>query len=195
MTANLSDAIAAAKTREQIQKWDSGEARLAAELPIQSVDLSADVRSCLDAFNKWTASKSARRLPAKPVTVACYVLDQAALGVPAQQILAQLDAIERAHDRHSLSNPVRTAVVRAALETIIKVDPPRSWPKEDKVLFAQLDPEIRQVIARRESERDRELRRIQSRAAELRRLPNGAATKTVRIEEKGQTNGHQTQQG
>ena len=150
MTANLSDAIAAAKTREQIQKWDSGEARLAAELPIQlpAVELSADVRSCLDAFNKWAESKSARRLPAKPVTVACFILDQAALGVPAQQILAQLDAIERAHDRHSLSNPVRTAVVRAALEQIIKVDPPRSWPREGKVLFAQLDPDIRRVIAR-----------------------------------------------
>jgi hypothetical protein len=35
MTATLTDAIEAAKQREQIARWNSGEARLAAELPIK----------------------------------------------------------------------------------------------------------------------------------------------------------------
>ena len=179
MTATLTDAIEAAKQREQIARWDAGETRLAAELPIRPppIELSAEVRSRLDAFNKWAKSKSARRLPAKPATIACFILDQATLGVPAQQILAQLDAIERAHDRHSLSNPVRTAIVREVLETILQDDPPRSWPKDDKVLFAQLDPAIRRIIAEREKERDRELRRLQNKAAAERKTATNGAVK------------------
>ena len=77
------------------------------------------------------------------------------------------------HDKWTLSNPVRTAIVRAALETIIKVDPPRSWPREDKVRFAQLDPDIRQIIETRERQRDVALRKLQNRQA------NGAETKSV----------------
>jgi len=87
-------------------------------------------------FNKWAIARQARRCPAKPATVALFALEQADLGVPAQQILAQLDAIERLHDRWGLANPVRTAIVRRVLEGIIKVPPPRSWPTADKVRFA-----------------------------------------------------------
>jgi len=41
------------------------------------------------------------------------------------------------------------------------VNPPRSWPKADKALFAGLPLAVQAVIARREAERDRELRRLQ----------------------------------
>jgi hypothetical protein len=69
-----------------------------------------------------------------------------------------------------LANPVTTAIVRAALETIIKTDPPRSWPREDKVRFAELDPDIREIISKRENDRDKELRRLQNKvAADLQR--------------------------
>ena len=173
MTASLSDAIDAAKTREQIQKWDAGEARLKLDVPRPA--LAKDVLERLDIFGKWAASKSVRRCPAKPHVVAAFCIEQHQMGAPAQVILSLLAAIEALHDFHGLSNPVRVAAVRAVLEQIVKADPPRSWPKEDKVLFAQQDPEIRQVIARRESERDRELRRIQSKAADLRQQTNGAA--------------------
>ncbi len=194
MTATLSEAIEQAKQREAIARWDAGEARLAAELPIRPhpIELSTDVRSCLDGFNRWAESKSARRAPAKPTTVAAFFLDQAALGASAQHLLAQADAIEKLHDKFGLANPVRTAVVREALDLIIKVDPPRSWPSEDKVLFATLDPVIRQIIAERERERDTAVRRAQNKAAKA--ATNGAATKVVHIEEKGQENGQQTQQ-
>jgi hypothetical protein len=193
MTATLTDAIEAAKQREQIARWDAGEARLVAELPMRPppIELSADIRSSLDAFSKWAESKSARRLPAKPATVASFLLEQAVRGVPAQSILDQLDAIERSHDRHSLSNPVRTAVVREVLGTIIKVDPPRSWPATDKVAFARLPADIRQAIASRERDRDRALRNAQHKIAAERRLMNGAVTKPVQSTNEGiEANGY-----
>lgn len=176
MTATLTDAIEAAKQREQIARWDAGEARLAAglKLDVPRPALAKDVLERLDIFGKWAASKQVRKCPAKPTTISAFCIEQHELGATAQVILAMLGAIEALHDFHSLSNPVRTAIVRAALEQIIKLDPPRSWPKEDKALFAQLDPQIRRVIARREADRDRELRRLQSKAAELRKRHNGA---------------------
>ena len=193
---NLAEQLAAAKQREEILKLDAGDQRLAAELakriqPLPANELSTDIRTRLDPFNKWASSRSARRCPAKPTTCALFALEQADLGVPVQHIFAQLDAIEKLHNKFGLSNPVRTAIVQAALETIIKVDPPRSWPREDKVRFAQLDPDIRQVIARREADRDRQLRRLQNEAAERRH--NGAETKLVQTEKELRNDHSQTQ--
>jgi hypothetical protein len=175
----LAEQLEIAKRQAEIRKLDSGDERVATELaqriqlPVE--ELSAELRARLDPFNRWAIAKQARRCPAKPTTVALFILEQADLGVPVQHILAQLDAIEKLHDRWSLSNPVRTAIVQgAALATIIKVDPPRSWPREDKVRFAQLDPDIRQVIAEREALRDRALRRAQNQAAEAKKRHNGA---------------------
>jgi hypothetical protein len=49
-------------------------------------------------------------------------------------------------------------------------DWPRSWPREDKVRFAELDPDIREIISKRENDRDKELRRLQNKvAADLQR--------------------------
>lgn len=179
MTATLTDAIEAAKAREEILKLDAGDKRVAADLAkriqLPAKELSADIRTRLDAFNSWAIARQARRCPAKPATVALFVLEQAALGVPVQHILAQLDAIEQQHDKWLKPNPVRTAPVRQALEGLTKVPPPRGWPKEDKVLFATLDPDIRRIIAEREILRDREIRRLQNKAAAERRQTNGAA--------------------
>jgi hypothetical protein len=181
----LADQIQAAKQREEILKLDAGDQRVAADLArrIQSIpanELSADIRSRLDPFNKWAIARQARRCPAKPATVALWALEQAAMGVPAQQILTQLDAIEHLHDRWGLANPVRTAIVRRVLEGIIKVPPPRSWPHTDKVRFAELPPDIREIIARREQQRDKALRRLQNEAAERR---HNGADETVKHKE------------
>ena len=181
----LAEQLEAAKQREQILKLDAGDQRVAADLakriPLPATELSADLRTRLDPFNKWAIARQARRCPAKPTTVALWALEQADMGVPAQQILAQLDAIEHLHDRWGLANPVRTAIVRRVLEGIIKIPPPRSWPHADGILFAELPPDIREIIARREQQRDKALRRLQNEAAE-RRHTNGA-DKSVQTKE------------
>jgi hypothetical protein len=46
------------------------------------------------------------------------------------------------------------------------VEPPRSWTKEEKERFKSLPRETQEYLARRETERDREVRRSQNEAAE-----------------------------
>jgi hypothetical protein len=183
MTISLSDHLEIARRQAEIRKLDSGDERVATELaariqlPVE--ELSADIRTRLDPFNKWALQRQARRCPAKPATVALWALEQADMGVPAQQILAQLDAIEHLHDRWGLANPA--AIVRRVLDGIIKVPPPRSWPASDKVLFARLDPDIRQIIETRERQRDVALRKLQN---ETKQRLNGAETKPVQSDDK-----------
>ena len=46
------------------------------------------------------------------------------------------------------------------------IDPPRSWSKDAKERWANLPRDVQEVIADREQDRDRELRRAQNKAAE-----------------------------
>jgi hypothetical protein len=87
------------------------------------------------------------------------------MGVAIDTILAQLDAIEQMHDKFALPNPVRTAAVRYAMETVVKADPPWSWPKKDRAAFAMLPSDIRLILAKRQEQMDTEIRRLQSKVA------------------------------
>jgi hypothetical protein len=108
---NLAEQLAAARQREQIQKWDAGDAEVAAERSIKlprSV-LSADVVERFNRFSAFCASRSARKLPARPATLAAFILDQNSLGVTAEQIISVLNAVQEVHDAHSLASPVAMA--------------------------------------------------------------------------------------
>ena len=180
----LASAIEAAKQREAIARWDRGEAQLA---PIQPpiVELSAAVRSCLDVWGTWAAGKSVRKCPAKPHVVAVFVTEQSQLGATSQHILATIEAITALHDHHGLSNPCATAIVDAALGQVLKVEPPRSWNKDEKAEWVKLPPLVREAISRRERDRDAALRRAQNKEARIRH--NGAAeTVTEGVESHGQ---------
>jgi hypothetical protein len=128
----LVDELARAKQREQVAAWDRAETTLREQLglDVPKRELSVDLRDRFGLFEKWCGEKGVRRLPAKPWVVAAFLLDQIACGRDVQGCLALLAAIEAAHDSHSLSNPTATAVVTAALDQIIKSEPPRGWPKE-----------------------------------------------------------------
>jgi hypothetical protein len=119
----LADQLQAARQREQIQRWDNNERALLQELKLDvpRSALAKDVLERLDIFGKWAASKSVRKCPSKPYVVAAFCIEQHELGATAQVILAILTAVEALHDYHGLSNPVRTAIVRAALETISRL--------------------------------------------------------------------------
>jgi hypothetical protein len=166
----LADDLKKIQERERIAALDAGEARVAAELTIQprAIELTPDVLARFDRFSKWCAVKQCRRLPAKPTTIAAYVLEQDALGHPAQQIISVLDAIALAHDHHSLPNPTQTAIVSAALDQVVKVEPPRSWRPEERAEWSRVPPGIRHAIARRESDRDKALRQAQNKLADER---------------------------
>ena len=157
----LADDIAKAQQLAQIKQWDAGEAAIRSQLAVNvpKRELSADIRDRFSLFEKWCGDKSVRRLPAKPWTVAAFILDQTAHGRDAQGCLALLAAIAEVHDVYSLSNPTATTVVRTALEQIIKTEPPRSWSRDQKATWATLPIEVREIITARERDRDSALKR------------------------------------
>jgi hypothetical protein len=192
----LAEQLEAARRREQIQKWDAGDAKVAAELPIKPPRpvLSADVVERFNRFSAFAASRSARKLPARPATVAAFVVHENSLGVPAEQIISVLNAVQEVHDYHSLASPVACRLTRAALELVVKSEPPRSWSKSEKADWALLPPDIRSTISRRMREVELALRRAQNEAAEAKKTTatNEADIKHVQIE-KELRNDSQTQ--
>jgi hypothetical protein len=54
-------------------------------------------------------------------------------------------------------------------EALPPIEPPRSWTKEEKERFASLPRETQEYLSNRETERDREFRRSQNEAAEIRK--------------------------
>jgi hypothetical protein len=180
----LADAIEAAKQKERIARWDANEQKLLQELKLDlsRPALAADVYTRLDVWGHWCEARGVRKCPCKPWVLASYLVEQSANGVPAQVLVAMLEAISALHDYHNLSNPCATRVVNLALEQIVHPEIPRSWTREERAEWIKLPPPVRDAIARRENDRDRELRRLQTKAAEAKRLLSGTETKLVQTE-------------
>jgi hypothetical protein len=103
-------------------------------------------------------------LPARPATVAFFVLDNVALGL--SRLLAVLEAIAAVHE--GAADPTLSPVVAAALAKVAPVPSPRSWPKAAAAQFVALPRSLQTYVAARERERDREIRRCQNEAAAAR---------------------------
>jgi hypothetical protein len=172
--------------------FDNGERILASELPFEwkPPTLASDELTRVGRWLAWAREKCVRACPAKPSSVAAFVVHEHALGTPAQQIISLLEAIAKFHDHHNASCPCATSIVRTALdEIVIGVEAPRSWSKEEKIEWALLPPDIREVVARREQQRDTALRRKQNKLAEeKKRLATEAAASSVNIEKEHQAN-------
>ena len=181
-----------AKERQQILEWQANEQKLAESFgPIAKPELTQDARDRLAVFLAFCKSNNVRHCPARPATCAAFAKAEAANGRDPQGVVALLDAVSALHDHHSLANPTQTAAVRTALESIIKSDPPRSWPKEDRASWATLPPDIRQAIARREEQRDQALRQAQNKLAEERhRTRRESALPERNFEHDEATQGH-----
>jgi hypothetical protein len=166
---SLATEIERVRERELAAKLNQGEAVLSAAIAekIQppAVELDDKTRALLKSFVDWCGARNVRYCPAKPATVAAYVFHQK----DSAAILEILDAIEKLHDLHRLANPVQTAIVNVVLGHILKDEPPRSWTKEERREWWLLPPTVKAAISRRERDRERELRRAQNLAAELKK--------------------------
>lgn len=131
-------------------------------------ELDETTVALLTPFVEWCKSVGVRSAPATPATCAAYILYQASQGVAADLILKMASAIERLHDLHGFANPVATSAARFALLQITKVEPPRSFTRLEKGMFAHLPVEIRAAIARRCADQEKSMRRAQNEAAQLR---------------------------
>jgi len=167
----LVETLELVRAREQAEAWDKSEAQLATALStlLPKQELDGDIKDLFRPFMQWASSANVRHLPARPTTVASFIFKQFDAGVKPDTILEQVSAIERLHDFFAFSNPVATSAARAALNEIVSIEVPRSWPKEEKAMFMHLPPQIRTIIADRERDRERALRRGQNELAELKK--------------------------
>jgi hypothetical protein len=173
---------------QEIEKAkDRSEAQLAEQVNavVPATELDVATIALINPFIEFCAAVGVRHAPAKPTTVAGYILHHASIGTPEDRTLAFVAAIERLHDHYGLANPVATPAARFALEQVVKDEAPRSWTKPEKLLWATLPPKIRAVIAKREHARETHLRRSQNVLAEQRRqLKTAAEPKPVDETEK-----------
>ena len=68
-------------------------------------------------------------------------------------------------------NPVMEALVSARANEMVSelITPPRSWGKAEKIAFLNLPPELQRFYAKREEQRDSEVRRCQNDVAKARK--------------------------
>jgi hypothetical protein len=176
--AKLADAIRHINAQENARELDANELAITKCFP-PPPELSPEAQQLLIPFVQWAEAQRVRALPARPCSVAAFAQWQKDLGVPKEKISATLSAIESLHFAASLGNPIATPIVRT-ITAASTIEPPRSWTKDEKQLFTGLPVEIQAVIARRERDRETQLRRAQNEAGELRRLFKTAAeTKPV----------------
>jgi hypothetical protein len=171
--------IVDAISRAKAANWDKHEAELAAGLaqtlpPLPTLD--AETCRHLAPFIEWCRVANVRHAPAKPITIAAYILDQA--GAKPVRLMEQIGAIESLHAHFGFANPVATLLVRFAIADVLNIEAPQSWRQAEKLLFAALPEEIRITVFRREQERDKALRRKQNELAErLKAVAENTATK------------------
>ena len=164
----LVDELTKAKQREQLLDWETNERRLASEpkLNVPKRSLSAAQFECWNRFSTWGEGESVRKIPAKPRDCRGIHSRDGGNRRSTKQIVSVVNAADVVHQFHGLSSPLHTQIVRAALDTLLKAEPPRSWSKDEKAEWALLPPSIRDTIARRERERDTALRRLQNKTSE-----------------------------
>ena len=117
-------------------------------------------------FGQWAL---ARRLPVLP-TLPSYVADFVSSSFSAmklEDLIAATQEVSRLHTGNGLADPC-TAQVTAAFQVIAPIDPPRSWPKDQKACFAELPYGVQKYVAAHEAQREKEIRRAQNEAATAR---------------------------
>ena len=166
----LSDELERARVRAQVAKWDENEKNLGRELKLDlpARRLSDVALAHIDTFGRWAKTKGVRKCPCKPHTLACFIIEHHALGVPPEQIIEIVKAVDGLHQYHALASPLHTQVARAALDRVVKVSAPRGWNSDERGAFdALVDPLIRQAVSRHEWLRDRDLRHRQNEISAL----------------------------
>ena len=175
--ADLANALQQYKAAE-LERNDRALAfQLATVLPPLVSELDDQTLRRLAIFSAYCADRGVLLCPAQPATVASFIIAQVAKGERAERIFELTVAIELLHDQHGLANPVATAIARRALASLGVIEPPRSWRPNEKMLFSSLPLEIQTAVARREHEREKEIRRMQNATAEKLRQPDGAELK------------------
>jgi hypothetical protein len=135
-------------------------------------------------FENYCTLHGFQAVPASPTTISRFINGIAELGV--ERVWAEIQSISRKHYTIGLPDPTLGAgLVTSAINAISKIDPPRSWPREQSARFLSLPYDIQRQIIVRETERDKAVRKAQNEAADLRKqikeleLENGTKADTI----------------
>jgi hypothetical protein len=161
--AQLAAAIAAINNKE----LDANEEAIASSFE-RPAPMSPAAQQQVLPFLEWAAAQRIRALPARPTSVAAYVQYQQDQGISRQLIAERLEAIEELHFAAALANPCATPVVRTTTGGST-IEAPRSWRGDEKLSFYELPIEIQTVVARREQDRETQLRRGQNELAAIKK--------------------------
>ncbi len=173
MTAVSSPVVKALASAQQ-ETWNQNEAAIEHSVleflkpvfpPAQSGE--DGVKPVITAFAAWCEMMNVRSCPARPAVLAGFIVELSRT-IPAADLIKAAADIADWHLLFGLANPSATPIVLAALDKIATIDPPRSWPKEQKHRFRALPHDLQVYVAKREKERDRALRRAQNAAASQR---------------------------
>lgn len=117
----------------------------------------------MTAFANWCALRNVPAFPARPADVASFVSDCAPLGIA--KIWPMVATISEAHVRAGLADPTAGGWVSAAVNEVSGIEPPRSWPKQERQQFYALPYNVQLYLNHREAQRDRTVRLAQDAAA------------------------------
>jgi hypothetical protein len=149
---SIADAIAEAKKRN--------EQRLGETLNLERPSIPDGDRSHIERFKLFCRSNGVEA-SLQPTTVAAFLQAQSD-----RDLEPAMAAMQAWAAHFLLADPCSSIPVRTVLERRLRIELPRSWTTEDRLLFASLPPEVRGVIYKRETERDRSLRQKHNELAE-----------------------------
>jgi hypothetical protein len=157
--------------------YRANEQKLAAQVQIPAHALNVEDELLVNRFGQWCKANGVHGpIGARPTTCAAY------LSGLSDDFFEAAEAIRHAHQLHQQPCPISTDAVRTVLGGKLDVEPPRSWNAHEKLMWAELPPEIRRIITHRENERDTALKRKFNELTELKRQETAPASKPVATE-------------
>lgn len=144
-------------------------------------------------FARWCELNGVGWCPAAPAHVARFVSDCGSLGI--ERLWPAVQQISNAHVSLGLADPTLGGAAAAAISDIAGIDPPRSWPNEQKQRFKSLPYDLQVYVASREGLREKAIRRAQNEAAAIRQkleadLP--PQTQQPQTDKTGEKEAHET---
>jgi hypothetical protein len=131
----------------------------------------------MEMFAKWCSLRGEQAIPASPTIIARFVKDVAPMGI--DRVWPAILEISRAHYVITLPDPTLSYPVTTAINELSKIEPPRSWPAEEKTRFMTLPFDIQSVLLKRQNDFDREVKRLQNEFAKLRKESHASTKSTT----------------
>jgi len=156
----LMEALVSARVAEEDQRESSLSTVMASRLRLPAVEGD---KSQWPVFEAWCLQNGIRAYPARPASVAFFILDNKALGI--EELRKIVAAVSVVHQ--NVADPTLGPAVAAAFDEVAPIEPPRSWPKEQKYRFLQLPYELQVYVGKHEQDREKAIRRAHNEVAQL----------------------------